>query len=155
LFFYPPIRLWLIAPLTKGGRGDFFSSLVLIEFARFDYLSSGRDVDFYLFVTSKISLRCHFFFCEAIIYKISCSIVEIEWVHRSWEELSECSFCIHLSEDFVCFFVSFFFGVLFVENAEGFVFESDTAEAVGVSYQTITIIRLETIVDIRTVVDIL
>jgi len=36
-----------------------------------------------------------------------------------------------LSENLVSFFKSFLFGVLFVEDAEGFVFEADAAQAVG------------------------
>jgi hypothetical protein len=59
---------------------------------------------------------------EGWVDEIGCGVVEVERIHRSREELSESSVFFHLGKNFIYFGVSFFFGVLFVEDAELLVF---------------------------------
>jgi hypothetical protein len=113
----------LAIPLTKGD----ISSFVLIKFCIFDGLYSCWDIDFDRFITSQISSSCDFFFGKRIVDEISSRIVEIEGIHATREEVSEGSFFFHSSEYFFCPHISFFFGVLFIKDAELFVFQSDTS----------------------------
>jgi hypothetical protein len=64
----------------------------------------------------------YFFLREGWVDEVSRGVVEVEGVHGWWEELSESSVFFHLLKNFVYFGVSFFFGVLLVEDAELFVF---------------------------------
>jgi len=66
----------------------FVESFIRRKILRLYDIRSLRDVDFYFFITSKISFFCHFFFGEGIVNEVCSRIVEIEWIHSSWEELS-------------------------------------------------------------------
>jgi hypothetical protein len=67
-------------------------------------------------------------FGKRIVDEISSSVIEIEGIHRSWEEIAERTISLHLSKDFVSFFIPFFFGILFVEDAKLLVFEADASQ---------------------------
>ena len=109
----------------------FVVAFVLVEFTRSHKFSVGGDVDFDGVGTSEVACFFYFFLGEGGVDKIGGCIVEVEGVHRSREELSKGSVFFHLCEDFVDFFVSLFFGVLFVEDAEGLILQTDTSKAEG------------------------
>jgi hypothetical protein len=129
---------WLVSLAIPLSMGD-FSSFKLIKFSILHCLYSSRNIDLDRFVTSEVSGCCNFFFGERVVDEVGSGIIEIERIHRSWEEVSEGSFFFHSSEYFVSFFVPFFFRILFVEDAELFVFESDASQAERAVFEVIRI----------------
>jgi len=66
----------------------FVESFIRRKILRLYDIRSLRDVDFDFIISSKVSFLSHFFFGEGIVNEVCSRIVEIEWIHSSWEELS-------------------------------------------------------------------
>ena len=66
----------------------FVESFIRRKILRLYDIRSLRDVDFNFSISSQITSFRNFFFGEAVVNETSSRIIEIEWIHSSWEELS-------------------------------------------------------------------
>ena len=133
-------------PVTVG-----IISLVLIQVFHFNDFCGIGDIDLDRRIPPEISFRFDLFFCESRIDKGSGGIIEIKRIQISRKEIPEDSLFVHLSENLVRELIPFLFGVLFVEDTEGFVFESDAADAEGTVFEEIAIIKIISICSETTV----
>jgi hypothetical protein len=117
-------------------------SLKLIQFGILYHPHTFWDICPDRLVSPEISFGFDFLLRERIIDDIGEGIIEIKRIHRSWEELSQCSIGLHRGKYLTYFLFPFFFGVLFIEYAIGFILESDTAEAVVTIFYKITVIKV-------------
>ena len=105
--------------ITTSWRSERNSIIHLfIPFSR----STQEKIFSSLYIIYIISLLLYLFFRKAIIYQIRCGIIEIERIHPSWEEFSQIFILVHLSKYLIDFIKPLFLGILFIENAERFVF---------------------------------
>ena len=113
----------------------------MTEVGAFHYFDSFGDIHFNLFVSPHISLCFNLFFCEGIVDKIGDSIVEVEGIDLSWEEVPESSLLLHPCKDLVRKFIPFLFAVLFVEYAELLVLEPDASETKRAAFHKIRVVH--------------
>lgn len=146
--------LLILGRLRRCGRfriqfGMTDPSLKLIQFAALHYFQSLRNIDLDTLISPHISFFLYFFFRKAIIDEIGHRIIEVERIHRSRKEISECSISFHSSKDFTCFLLPFFFRILCIQDTVGFILESDTPEAVVTRLHNVGIIDVHRLSDLN------
>jgi hypothetical protein len=117
-------------------------SLELVEFTTFHHLQSLWDIHLNWLLSPEISFGFDFLLREGIIDEIGEGIIEIKWIHRRREELSQCSIGLHRGKYLTYFLFPLLFAILLIEYAIGFILESDTAEAVVTRFCKSTIVEI-------------
>jgi hypothetical protein len=79
-------------------------------------------------ISPEVSRRSHLFLRKAIINQISSRIIEVKGIHARRKEGSQTSVRIHFSEYLIYFGKPFFFGILFIQDTIGLIFQSHTSQ---------------------------
>gem|GEM_PF-1218581 len=116
--------------------------LILIQILHLYDRRRIRDIHLDLLIPPEISVFLYFCFRETVIYQIRHRIIEIERIEFPWEKIPKNTIRIHLCKNLVRKHFPLLLGVLFIEDAIGFVAETNTTDTEGTIEEKVGIINM-------------